>query len=229
MCSSAAPQRHRRPRRRAAGIVVTGSALLLAGPASLVLAGAAVLPLLLTAGIEPVQTPDGTASTAAAVIDTTPPAITVPAPQTTDATGADGASVSFPAASAIDVVDGPITPTCSAGSGSIFAIGTNTVACSATDHAGNTTTGTFTVHVTDASEQLMALQTAVAAVSPSGILASRVASAQEAVSGQSSGAAISALRAFLDRVQALAGGQLTTEQAASYTTAANRIITVLGG
>ena len=188
-----------------------------------------MLPVLLTGASEPVQAAGGTANTGVAVTDTTPPAITVPGPQITDATGAGGASVSFPAASAIDVVDGPITPTCSAASGSIYAIGTNTVVCSATDHAGNTATGTFTVHVTDASEQLLALQTAVAAVSPGGSLASRVASAQEAVSGQSSGAAISAMHAYEERVQALDGGQLTTEQAASYTTTANRIITVLGG
>ena len=208
---------------------MAGAAFVLGGPASLVLAGAAVLPVLLTGAPEPVQAARGTASTAVAVTDTTPPALAVPGPQIIDATGPGGASVSFPAASAIDVVDGPITPTCSAASGSIFAIGTTTVACSATDHAGNTTTGTFTVHVTDASEQLMALQTAVAAVNPSGSLANRVASAQEAVSGQSSGAAISALHTFLDRVQALAGGQITTDQADSYTTTANRIITVLGG
>lgn len=208
---------------------MAGAAWLLAGPATLVLAGAAVLPGLLTGAVGSVQAAGGTANTAVAVTDTTPPAITVPGPQITDATGAAGASVSFPDASAVDLVDGPIIPTCSAASGRIFAIGTNTVVCSATDHAGNTTTGTFTVHVTDASEQLIALQSAVAAVSPSGILAGRVALAQEAVSGQSSGAAISALHAFLGRVQALAGGQLTTEQAVSYTASANRIITVLGG
>ncbi len=195
----------------------------------MVAAGAAVLPVLLAGAAGPAQAAGGTASTPVAVTDTTPPAITVPGPQTTDATGAEGASVSFPVASAIDAVDARITPLCSAASGSTFAVGTTTVTCVATDQAGNTATGTFTVHVADASEQLLALEAAVSAVSPGGSLAGRVASAREAISGRSSGAAVNALLGFRDRVQAQSGGQLTTQQAASYTATTNRIITVLGG
>jgi hypothetical protein len=50
-------------------------------------------------------------------------------------------------ASAADLVDGSLTPTCVPPSGSTFPIGTTTVTCSATDTAGNTGSDTFDVTV----------------------------------------------------------------------------------
>jgi hypothetical protein len=61
--------------------------------------------------------------------------------------------VSF-AVTAIDDVDGALTPTCTPASGARFAIGVATVSCSATDRAGNTARATFPVVVKGALRQL---------------------------------------------------------------------------
>ena len=82
-----------------------------------------------------------------AVNDVTPPVVTVES-KTVEATGPGGATVSYDA-SAVDNVDGPLTPTCAPPSGSLFALGATTVTCEATDAAGNTGTGTGTITVVD--------------------------------------------------------------------------------
>jgi hypothetical protein len=88
------------------------------------------------------------------VVDTTAPDLTVPADITNvEATGPAGATVIF-SASASDLVDGPVSPSCASAaglvsSGDTFALGTTTVTCSATDAAGNPGTKTFTVTVVD--------------------------------------------------------------------------------
>jgi large repetitive protein len=79
--------------------------------------------------------------------DTTPPVLTL-TDVTAEATSPAGATVTY-TATAFDNVDGTITPTCSPASGSTFALGVTTVQCSATDAAGNTATGSFTVTVSD--------------------------------------------------------------------------------
>jgi hypothetical protein len=78
----------------------------------------------------------------------TPPVVTVPADMTVNATGPSGAVVKF-SASASDVVDGAITPSCSPASGSTFAIGSTTVTCTAKDKAGLTGSASFKVTVVD--------------------------------------------------------------------------------
>jgi hypothetical protein len=82
------------------------------------------------------------------VQDTTAPILTLPADQTAEATGTAGASVTF-AASATDIVDGSVSVVCDHASGDTFALGTTTVGCSATDTAGNPTSGSFHVTVAD--------------------------------------------------------------------------------
>lgn len=82
------------------------------------------------------------------VVDTTPPALEGPESITAEATGPDGATVTF-VVSAFDLVDGAVTPVCDRPSGSTFALGTVTVTCSATDARGNTDEVTFTVTVED--------------------------------------------------------------------------------
>jgi hypothetical protein len=74
------------------------------------------------------------------VVDTTPPALVVPADVTVSATSAAGASVSLPAATATDIVDGSVTPSCGvpADTPTVFGLGTTAVTCTATDAAGNT-------------------------------------------------------------------------------------------
>ncbi len=82
------------------------------------------------------------------VQDTTAPVITVPGTQTVEATSQNGAVVTY-TVSASDLVDGPLTPSCTPASGSTFKKGTTTVTCTVTDAAGNTATETFSVRVTD--------------------------------------------------------------------------------
>lgn len=89
----------------------------------------------------------GTAAFDVTIVDTTPPAVTVPASIVTDPTSISGAVVTYSGASATDLVDGSVPVTCVPPSGSTFGFGTTTVTCSATDNAGNIGTGTFTITV----------------------------------------------------------------------------------
>jgi hypothetical protein len=112
----------------------------------------------LTVNAAPVVTP----------ADTTPPVLNLPANITTEATSASGAAVTY-SATADDNKDGAVTPSCSPASDSTFSLGTTTVNCSATDAAGNTSTGSFTVTVEDTTAPTLSNmpgnQTAVATTS----------------------------------------------------------------
>ena len=77
------------------------------------------------------------------VVDTTPPALTVPSPSA-EATGPAGAVVTY-TATAADLVSGSVTPVCTPVSGSTFAVGNTTVTCTASDTRNNSTTRTFVV------------------------------------------------------------------------------------
>lgn len=81
------------------------------------------------------------------VKDVTPPVVTVES-KVVEATGPDGAVVEYDA-SAVDNVDGPLTPTCEPPSGSQFPLGVTPVDCEATDAAGNTGHGSGTIEVVD--------------------------------------------------------------------------------
>ncbi|MEW5938178.1 MAG: ExeM/NucH family extracellular endonuclease [Chloroflexota bacterium] len=81
-------------------------------------------------------------------LDATPPVVTVPGDMTIEATGPTGATATF-SASALDNVDGPLTPSCVPASGSLFPLGDTLVTCSATDAAGNTGSASFTISVVD--------------------------------------------------------------------------------
>ena len=91
----------------------------------------------------------GSATFTIEVQDQTKPIVTVPADITAEATGPNGATVPYLGVTASDDVDGPLTPTCSKASGTVFPIGTTTVTCSAKDAAGNTGDNAFDVTVED--------------------------------------------------------------------------------
>jgi hypothetical protein len=83
-----------------------------------------------------------------AVSDAAPPDLTLPGSITAEATGPDGAVVTY-ATSAYDVVDGAVPVACSPAPGSTFPLGTTSVTCSATDGTGNEASGSFTIEVVD--------------------------------------------------------------------------------
>lgn len=78
--------------------------------------------------------------------DATAPVITVPAAITAPATSASGAVVTYTAAAA-DTLDSTPSLSCAPASGSTFPAGSTTVACTASDAAGNATSGSFTITV----------------------------------------------------------------------------------
>jgi hypothetical protein len=116
------------------------------------------------------------------VKDTTPPAITVPQPITAEATSAAGAKVTY-TASATDVVDGAVTPSCSPASGSTFALGVTEVSCTAVDAAGNSATKKFDVTVKDTTAPTLTVpgDMSAAATSAAGAVVTYTATATDLV------------------------------------------------
>jgi hypothetical protein len=92
------------------------------------------------------------------VTDSTAPVLNLPDPVSGDSTSPSGTPVQF-SASATDLVDGNVTPNCQPASGSTFTFGDTTVTCTATDVAGNSAEGSFTVTVRGAADQSAALVT----------------------------------------------------------------------
>ena len=80
------------------------------------------------------------------VVDTTPPAITVPASSQVTTTSKAGRIVTF-TATATDLVDGPVAVVCSPSSGTRFAVGATSVVCTASDRRTNATSKSFVVTV----------------------------------------------------------------------------------
>jgi hypothetical protein len=124
--------------------------------------------------------------TLAAIVDTTPPVLTLPADFAVTTESASGKIVSY-TASATDDLDGPITPTCSPASGSLFPVGDTTVSCSATDSHSNTASGAFTVTVNlvDTTPPVITVPASfsVAAPDPSGAVVTYSASATDNLDG----------------------------------------------
>ena len=76
-----------------------------------------------------------------------PPVLSLPANMTVEATGPNGAVVSFNATA--DSNGTPTSVTCDPASGTTFGLGVTTVTCSSSDARGNTATGSFTITVQD--------------------------------------------------------------------------------
>ncbi|MBI2986410.1 MAG: HYR domain-containing protein [Deltaproteobacteria bacterium] len=81
------------------------------------------------------------------VVDTAPPGITCPVAQSVECTGSSSATATFSASATDNCSVG--TPSCNPVSGSSFSLGTTTVACSATDGSGNTSSCSSSVTVVD--------------------------------------------------------------------------------
>ncbi|MDP9469536.1 MAG: HYR domain-containing protein, partial [Chloroflexota bacterium] len=121
------------------------------------------------------------------VQDTTAPVIASHGNETAEATGPNGALVTYTAPTATDTVDGPFAASCLPASGAQFALGTTTVTCSATDAAGNPATATtFTVTVTDTRAPAVTVPAnqTVEATGPGGAAVTYTASAEDIVSGE---------------------------------------------
>jgi hypothetical protein len=90
------------------------------------------------------------------VNDTTPPVVTVN-DQTVEATSPAGAVINYPA-TAVDNVDGALTPTCVPPPGSTFPLGNTGVTCTATDAAGNKGSDTAVMRVVDTTAPVVGCQ-----------------------------------------------------------------------
>ncbi len=97
-----------------------------------------------------------TGSFTVTVGDTTAPVLTLPMIAPAFATSANGNVVNY-TATALDIVDGSTAVTCSPASGSTFPIATTTVNCSTSDTRGNTSTGSFTVSITNTAPTIVDL------------------------------------------------------------------------
>jgi hypothetical protein len=166
--------------------------------------------------------------------DTTPPVLTLPANITQDATSPQGAIVNY-AVTATD--NSGVTPTvsCIPKSGLTFAIGPTTVNCTATDATGNSSTGSFTVTVNGAVEQLTNLIFLVGTFnSPFGLTnrlnnkLEHAIDALEAMKKNSVARACNKLSAFIDVAQSQSGNKLTVGQANQLIASASQIRAVLG-
>lgn len=117
--------------------------------------------------------------------DTTPPVVTPPADVIAAATGPDGAFVSYPDATAVDDVDGPLPAACLPPSASLFALGTTVVTCTAEDAAGNTGEASFQLTVQDTTPPVVTVPGAIAvdATSPAGAVVTFDAWATDTVDG----------------------------------------------
>jgi hypothetical protein len=122
------------------------------------------------------------------VRDTTAPALTLPGDMTKEATGPSGATASWSAAGQ-DVVDGPVSVSCSQASGATFPLGSTKVTCTASDQAGNEASGHFTVTVVDSTAPAVTVlpgSQTIEATGPAGAAANWSASATDVVDGSMS-------------------------------------------
>jgi putative cell wall-binding protein len=103
------------------------------------------------------------------VQDTTNPTLgAMPVVSPVEATGPSGAIVNFTLPTATDTVDTSVDVDCVPASGSIFALGTTTVMCTATDDSANTDSDTFGVTVQDTTNPVLGVMPVVSPVEATG-------------------------------------------------------------
>jgi YVTN family beta-propeller protein len=170
--------------------------------------------------------PEGIAITPSPA-DTTPPVLALPDSVTRNATSPTGATITYTVSATDDTDPNPVV-VCIPPSGNVFAIGTTTVHCTATDSSGNSANASFAVHVKGAAEQLTDLGNAVKGVGPGTSLADKVKYAQAALGRNDVPGTCSILGAFINEVKGQTGGKILPSTASTLITDATRIKTVLG-
>ena len=156
--------------------------------------------------------------------------LATPASITTDATGPSGATVSYALPKVSDADDTSVpAAACPPAPGSVFAIGTTTVHCSASDpdDTNSPVTGSFTVTVKGAAAQLGDLYRAVRGVRHSTSLSRNVAQARSYLASGDVVQTCSALGAFLRKVAAQSGRSIPAATASALIADAQRIQAVL--
>jgi sugar lactone lactonase YvrE len=168
-----------------------------------------------------------------ATADTTPPILKLPEEGiTVNATGADGALVTFEVSATDDTDPNPVV-NCSPASRSTFPIGTTTVTCTATDSSGKTASGTFPVTVIGATGQISDIKVLVTSLAlPAGIdtsLQAKLNDAFSAANGGDTASACTALKDFISQVRAQQGKKkISAQDAEELIVEAQRIQAVLG-
>jgi len=116
------------------------------------------------------------------VADTTPPTLALPTNLVAEATGPNGAAVTF-SVSATDLVDASVAVNCSASSSDTFALGPTTVTCTGADDAGNSANGSFAITVQDTTAPALNLPSGITmeATGPGGAVATFDVSASDIV------------------------------------------------
>lgn len=163
--------------------------------------------------------------------DIIPPTITVPADITVDAVVAQGATV-FYTATATDNITAAPRLICNPPSGAMFHVGSTTVNCTAFDGDDNSASGSFTVTVRGATEQLTELLSIIRRFNLSKRIEHKLThdleQAQEALSKGQTRKACRDLDQFATKVQQEMGKSLKPRPATGLLTAATRISTVIG-
>jgi hypothetical protein len=178
--------------------------------------------------------PDASPSSVSVQFDVTVQAvlsIAQPPGVTVNATGPGGAAATYQAPAVSDPNDPGLTATCTPASGTVFAIGTTQVTCSAADPGATPTSASiqFTVTVNGAAAQLTGLDQAVQGLTGAKALSAILASAQSAVAGGKPNLASLDLAAFVAAVALLrATHAIPAATAQSLTATAVQILAVLG-
>jgi hypothetical protein len=163
-------------------------------------------------------------------IDLVPPALVLPASVVANATSLSGAGVSF-VVTASDALDPSPVVICSPSSGSTFPIGNTSVACTATDRAGNKSSGSFVVTVKGVAAQVSDLLTLVSSFNLTTLgnsLTAKLQNIQSKLDNGQTNAVCGQLGAFIGEVSGQSGKGLTVAQANELIGAANQILALVG-
>jgi hypothetical protein len=160
------------------------------------------------------------------MVDKTAPTFS-PGSITVNATSPAGAKITY-TTTATDNLDPSPAVTCTPPSGNVFAIGSSTVFCTATDAAGNTANAHFTVYVKGVMEQLADLHRTVIGVGPGSSLADKVQQAQTLLARHDVTGACGILNVFINQVTTQIGKSISPDTATTLIADANRIRAVLG-